>query len=225
MIMDFGIDPPLENVWVQTYATDQAAFLAGYISASTTKTGKVGVFGGIDIPPVTSFMDGFALGVEYYNQKNGTNVQVIGWDAEKHEGLFTGGFCCATEGRQAARQLLEAGVDVILPVAGQSVGVGAGTEIQEHGNAWVIGVDTDWTVTNPEFTDILLTSIEKRFDISVAQASNIIADGSFTGGYHLGTLKTGEVGLSSINKLSPKMQATLEQITAEIIAGKIKTIP
>jgi hypothetical protein len=44
MVMDFGIDPPLENVWVQEYATDQAAFLAGYLSASVTKTGKVGVF-------------------------------------------------------------------------------------------------------------------------------------------------------------------------------------
>ena len=225
MVMDFGIDPPLENVWVQTYAVDQAAFLAGYVSASVTKTGKVGVFGGIDIPPVTSFMDGFALGVDYYNRKNSTNVEVIGWNAAKHKGLFTGSFCCSTEGRQAARQLLDAGADVILPVSGQSVGVGAGTEIQDHGDAWVIGVDTDWNVTNPEFTDIILTSIEKRFDVSVVLASNDVAEGSFTGNYHLGTLKTGEVGLSSINVLSPEMQAALEQITAEIIAGKVKTTP
>ena len=225
MVMDFGIDPPLENVWVQEYATDQAAFLAGYLSASVTKTGKVGVFGGIDIPPVTSFMDGFTLGVKYYNQQKGTNVKVIGWDVDKHEGLFTGGFCCSVEGRQAARQLLDAGADVILPVAGQSVGIGAGAEIQEQGNAWIVGVDTDWAKTNPEFEDIILTSIEKRFDVSVTQTSNAIANNLFSGGYHVGTLKTGEVGLSSTNKLPAEIQAELERIKAEIISGKIKTTP
>jgi len=225
MLMDFGFDPPLENVWIQTYAVDQAAFLAGYVAASTTKTGKVGVFGGIDIPPVTDFMDGFALGVQYYNREHGTNVQVLGWDVEKHEGLFAGGFCCSTEGRQAAHQLLDAGADVILPVAGQNVGVGAGTEIQEYGNAYVIGVDTDWAQTNPEFKDIILTSIEKRFDVSVMIASDAIADGSFAGGYHIGTLETGEVGLSSIQGVTPELQTAIKRITMEIILGKIRTIP
>ena len=60
MMMDFVYDPPLKNIWNQVYATDQAAFLAGYAAASVTKTGKVGVFGGVDIPQVTGFMDGFA---------------------------------------------------------------------------------------------------------------------------------------------------------------------
>lgn len=225
MTMDFIPEPLLENVWVQTYATDQAAFLAGYLSASVTKTGKVGVFGGIDIPQVTSFMDGFTLGVEYYNAKNKTNVEVIGWDLEAHEGMFTGGFCCSTEGRQAARQLLEAGADVILPVAGQSVGVGAGAEILEHGNAWLIGVDMDWAVTNPEFKDIILTSIEKRFDVSILRVSNVIESGTFSGGIHIGTLATGEVGLSLIKNPTPAIQAELETIIADIIAGRIKTVP
>lgn len=225
MLMDFGFDPPLDNVWVQTYAVDQAAFLAGYVAASATQTGKVGTFGGIDIPPVTDFMDGFALGVEYYNRENGTNIQVLGWDAEKHEGIFIGSFCCSTEGRQAARQLLDAGADVILPVSGQSVGVGAGTEIQEHGDAWVIGVDTDWTKTNPEFKDIILTSIEKRFDVSVMLAADAVANGSFSGNYHGGTLETNEVGLSPVNGTSPELQAALERIMNDIILGKIRTTP
>jgi len=68
-IMDFVYDQPLENVWMQINAADQAAFLAGYVAASVTKTGKVGTFGGIDIPSVTDFMDGFTLGVKYYNGK------------------------------------------------------------------------------------------------------------------------------------------------------------
>jgi WD40 repeat protein/basic membrane lipoprotein Med (substrate-binding protein (PBP1-ABC) superfamily)/transcriptional regulator with XRE-family HTH domain len=229
MMMDFVYDSPVENIWNQTYATDQAAFLAGYAAASVTKTGKVGVFGGVDIPQVTGFMDGFALGVEYYNQKNGTKVEVLGWDARKHEGLFAGGFCCTTEGRRLARQLLDEGADVILPVAGHSVGWGAGAEVYEHGNAFLIGVDTDWTETFPEFADIILTSIEKRFDVSVVLASNAIVEGTFTGGIHVGTLETDEVGLSPFHRLealiSDQVKADLEQIMAGVIAGKIQTRP
>jgi hypothetical protein len=37
-------------------------------------------------------MDGFTLGVGYYNQVNGTQVEVLGWDVNKHDGLFTGNF-------------------------------------------------------------------------------------------------------------------------------------
>jgi basic membrane protein A len=229
MIQDFPIDPLLNNVWIQLYKTDQAAFLAGYVAASVTKTAKVGIFGGLDIPQVTDFMDGFALGVAYYNQKNGTNVEVIGWDAQKHIGLFVGGFCCTTEGSQMAQRLLNAGADIVLPVAGESIGWGAGAAVQEHGDALLIGVDADWTETAPEFADILLTSIEKHYDVSVVQAVQSILDGVFIGGLHYGSLETGEVDLSPFHNLdalvSDKVKADLEKIKADIIAGKLKTRP
>ena len=229
MMLDFPFDQTLDNVWTHVYATDQAAFLAGYVAASVTKTGKVGIFGGVDIPQVTGFMDGFALGAAYYNKKNGTDVEVIGWDAQKHVGLFAGGFCCTTEGRQMAQRLMDAGADIILPVAGESVGWGAGAAVQEHGDAYLIGVDTDWAVTAPEFADILLTSIEKRYDVSVVDAARSIVDGDFFGGVHTGTLETGEVGISPFHNLdalvSPAVKADLQQIIADIIAGKIQTTP
>ena len=229
LITDFTLETQLENVWNQVYATDQAAFLAGYSAAAVTKTGKVGVFGGVDIPQVTGFMDGYALGVAYYNQKHGAQVEVLGWDAQKHVGLFAGSFCCSTEGRQMVQQLLDAGADVILPVAGKSIGWGAGAAVRQHGSAWLIGVDTDWTITEPEFASFILTSIEKRYDVSVVQAARAIVEGAFTGGVYTGTLATGEVGLSPFYAqdalLTAQVKAELEQITAGIIAGTIKTTP
>ena len=63
------------NVWQQVYATQEGAFLAGYAAAGVSKTGKVGTFGGINIPPVADFMVGFQEGVEYFNEQNGTDVQ------------------------------------------------------------------------------------------------------------------------------------------------------
>ena len=82
---------------------------------------------------------------------------MLGWDAKEHAGLFVGGFCCALEGRKITQQLLEQGADIIPPVAGTNVGPGAANAVQTHGNAYLIGVDTDWTVTSPEYADIVLT--------------------------------------------------------------------
>ena len=128
-----------------------------------------------------------------------------------------------------AQRLLDAGADIVLPVAGESVGWGAGAAVQEHENAWLIGVDTDWTETAPEYVDILLTSIEKRFDVSVVQAARAIVDNQFAGGIHYGTLETGEVGISPFHDLnalvSDRVEADLEQIKADIIAGEIETRP
>src|SRR5262245_9447675 len=64
---------PETNVYPMQFDTAQAAFLAGYLAAGMSKSGKVGTYGGLKIPPVTIFMDGFADGVAQYNKVKGTN--------------------------------------------------------------------------------------------------------------------------------------------------------
>jgi WD40 repeat protein/basic membrane lipoprotein Med (substrate-binding protein (PBP1-ABC) superfamily) len=227
-IMDTAFDPPLDNMWEQEFSMDQAAFLAGYTAASATKTGKVATFGGVAFPIVTDFMNGFALGVAYYNEKNGTRVEVLGWDVEKQDGLFTGNFMSTDDGRRMAELLMDQGADIILPVAGR-VGLGAAAAVKEHRNAYLIGVDTDWAVTYPEYAGIILTSIMKRLDASVVSAVQAIVDGTFAGGTHLGTLENGGVSIAPFHNLdgliTAKVREDLEQIKADIIAGKIKTKP
>jgi len=84
-------------------------------------------------------------------------------------------------------------------------------------------------VTIPEYRDIVLTSIMKNLDVSVVRAVKAIQDGTFSGGEHIGTLETGEVDLAPFHQfdslISAKVKAELEQIKADIIAGKIKTKP
>jgi basic membrane lipoprotein Med (substrate-binding protein (PBP1-ABC) superfamily) len=232
MATDRTFEPPLDNVWAQMYAVDQPAFLAGYLAAAVSKTGKVGTFGGVNyVAGVTDFMDGFALGVAYYNERHGTQVEVLGWDVTTREGLFAGGFCCEVHGRPLAAQLIEEGADVILPVAG-GVGWGAAREAVEHDGVYVIGVDYDWTTDKAATADVLsviLTSVEKRIDVSVVRAVGAIEDGTFAGGTHVGTLATGEVGLSPFHALehlvTPALQAELDEIAAGIMAGEIQTLP
>ena len=105
------------------FAIDQATFLNGYLAAAMTKTGKVGTYVGIAFPATTKFMDGFALGVEYYNAQKGTKVQVLGWDYKTRQGLEVGNFESTDDGRKMGEQLMDEGADIIMPVAGP-VGLG-----------------------------------------------------------------------------------------------------
>jgi basic membrane protein A len=53
-----------------------------------------------------------------------------------------------------------------MPVAGP-VGLGTAAAVQERGNAYIVGVDTDMSVSAPEFADVILTSVLKNMDVAV----------------------------------------------------------
>lgn len=227
-IVDYSYDPAIDNVLGLEFSTDEAAFLAGYLAAGVTRTGRVGTFGGVNIPTVTTFMDGFTRGVHHYNEVHETEVEVIGWDPELKIGLFTGTFDVVQRGVMMGEVLIEKGVDIIMPVAG---GVGQGTAMvaMERGGVYIIGVDTDWTVSSPEFSSITLTSVIKRMDVAVYEAiENVLAD-EFSGGTYLGTLENNGVGLAPFHELddliSAELAAELEEAKSEIIAGNIPVSP
>ncbi len=226
-IVDFAYDPVIPNVLGQVYATDQAAFLAGYLSAGMSKTGIVGTFGGINIPPVTIFMDGYSAGVSYYNDKNGANVQVLGWNPDTREGLFTNNFESLDDGRAFAQNLYDEGADIVLPVAGP-VGLGSAALADELGtdSLKIIGVDADLVMTDPEKRHVYLTSIMKRMDSTVYQVIEAVMNDTFEGGVIVGTLENGGVGLAPYHDfegaISTELKAEIEEIRAGIIDGSIK---
>jgi len=223
-IVDYAYDPPIDNVIGQIFMTDQAAFLAGYAAAAVTETGKVGTFGGLPIPTVTIFMKGFVEGVDYYNQAKGTNVEVLGYNIADGSGLFSMDFSDQQKGRELAVSLMDEGADVILPVAGP-VGLGAAAAIQERGNAYLIGVDSDWVETSPEYASITLTSVMKKMDATTFEVIQSVVDGTFTGGNVVGTLENEGVDIAPFHELagliSAETQAELQQIREDIIAGRI----
>jgi len=226
-IVDFAYDPTIPNVLGQVYATDQAAFLAGYLSAGMTKTGIVGTFGGINIPPVTIFMDGFAAGVGYYNAQKDANVQVLGWNPESREGLFTNNFESLDDGRAYAQNLYDEGADIVLPVAGP-VGLGSAALADELGTEAlkIIGVDADLYLTDPEKQHVYLTSIMKRMDSTAYQVIESTRNDAFEGGLIVGTLENGGVGLAPYHDMEDMipddLKAEVEAIKAGIIDGSIK---
>jgi basic membrane protein A len=227
-IVDFAYDPTIDNVLGQVFNTDEAAFLAGYLAAGVSQTGKVGTFGGIQIPTVTVFMDGFALGVDYYNQQKGTSVEVLGWDPAAQTGLFTGNFESLDDGRNLGESLMDEGADIIMPVAGP-VGLGTAAAVQERGGVYIIGVDSDWTQTSPEFSDITLTSVLKKMDVTTQESIQMTMDGTFAGGVVVGTLENTGVDLAPFHELDSMvpddLKSELETIRQGIIDGSIQTSP
>jgi basic membrane lipoprotein Med (substrate-binding protein (PBP1-ABC) superfamily)/maltose-binding protein MalE len=227
-IVDFAYDPTLANVSGQVFNTDEAAFLAGYVAAAVSKSGKVGTFGGIQIPPVTVFMDGFAMGVKYYNEQKGTAVEVLGWDPATQTGLFTGNFESTDDGRTMGQSLMDEGADVIMPVAGP-VGLGTAAAALERGGTYIVGVDNDWFLSAPEYASIILTSVLKNMDITTFNTIKAVMDGTFEGGVVVGTLENGGVGLADFHDLASMVpddvKTELDAVKAGVIDGSINIKP
>ncbi len=211
------------NVQGLTFATDQPSFLAGYMAAATTQTGIVGTFGGINIPPVSIFMQGFAKGVEYYNAQKGTTVKVLGWDMAKQDGTFAGNFNSLDDGRNIAKSQSDEGADIIFPVAGP-VGLGASAFAMESGGkVKIIGVDVDMSVSNATQAEVYVGSVLKKIDAAVLAAVGNALNGEGGGTDYLGTLENGGVGVAITSTITPELQAELDAITAGIIDGSIVT--
>lgn len=221
-MIDNAFAEPVANVKPILFNTNEAAFLAGYAAAATTQTGVVATFGGINIPPVTVFMDGFYRGVNYFNETTDGAVKVLGWDGT--DGSFTGDFDDQTKGQNVTQSFIDQGADIILPVAGP-VGLGAAAAAKTAGDTWIIGVDSDWTLTAPEYTDIILTSIMKNMGPAVHDVVNEAAVGAgFVADPYLGTLENAGVGLGTTNAaVTDAVLAELETIKAGIIDGSIPT--
>jgi basic membrane protein A and related proteins len=211
------------NVQGLTFATDQPSFLAGYMAAATTTSGVVGTFGGINIPPVSIFMQGFALGVEYYNAQKGTSVKVLGWDVAKQDGTFSGDFSDQTKGASIAKSMADEGADIIFPVAGP-VGLGSSQfAMDSAGAVKIIGVDVDMSISNPTQAEVYVASVLKKIDAAVLQAVKDALAGSGGGTDYLGTLENGGVGVAITSTVAPDLQAELDAVAAGIIDGSIVT--
>jgi len=217
---DCGSFTEIPNVLGLTFATDQAAFLAGYAAAASTETGKVATFGGIQIPTVTIFMKGFQSGVNYYNEQKGANVEVLGWDTASDAGSFTGNFESLDDGRSFAQSFVEEGADIVMPVAGP-VGLGSAAYCKETSSCKIVGVDTDWTISASEYTDVVLTSVLKNMDVAVFNATKEAVDGTFKGGIYSGTLSDGGVGIADVAGASSDLNSELDTIKQGIIDGSI----
>lgn len=219
-----------DNLKGLVFNTSEPSFMAGYLAASLSATGKVGTFGGAPIPSVTAFMDGYARGVAYYNEQKGKSVAVLGWDTTKKDGTFIGGkdpFDDIPGGKKVATNLTAQGADILLPVAGPS-GEGSLQVAQaSNGKVGSMWVDTDGCVSQEQYCAVIPSSVGKAMDVAVFEAIKAAKDDQFSNELYVGTLENSGAYLAPFHewdsKVSDETKTELDKIKADIIAGTIKT--
>jgi len=216
---------PVKNVKGLTFQTDEAAFIAGYLSAGMTKTGKVATYGGAPYPTVTIFMDGYVRGVDYYNKVKNKKVSVLGWDIKTKTGSFVGNFIDQNAALTLSKGFEQQGADIILPVGG-NLGAPYAAANEKTKKALTIWVDSDGYNLLPAGKSTLLTTVVKEIGASIKSVAKDVADKKFNGSLYVGTLKNKGVSIAPYHDLSSRVPGQLKleirKIRDQIIAGTLK---
>jgi basic membrane protein A len=151
---------------------------------------------------------------------------VLGWDPVKKEGSFTGNFDSLDDAKALTVPMLQEGADVILPVGGP-IGGGAYAALQESAVVdYGIGVDVDWVQTAPQYRDVLLTSVLKKIDVSVAAAVERAFNKEAVQPVFVSTLANGGVDMGPFNDFDAQVPQALKDgaaaLKAKIISGEVK---
>jgi basic membrane protein A and related proteins len=205
-LIDMVVKHP--NVQSVLFKEHEGSFLVGMIAALTSKTGKVGFIGGMDIPLIRKFQCGYEQGVKYANPKAEVFVNMVGTTGTA--------WSDPARGAELARSHFAKGADVIFAAAG---GTGMGVyQAAKDAKKLAIGVDSNQNHIQP---GTMLTSMVKRVDVSVYEALK----GHKPGESVLGLKENGvDYALDQHNAklIAPEVKQKVDAAKADIIAGKIK---
>jgi basic membrane protein A len=201
------------NVRSLLFEEHEGSFLVGAAAAMKSKSGKIGFIGGMDIPLIRRFSTGYEAGAKYINPK----IQFI----QNFIGVTGEAWNNPAKAKELALSQISQGVDVIFVAAGAS-GSGAFDAVEEK-KKFAIGVDSNQNWMKPGF---ILTSMMKRVDVAVYNTIQDTQNGKFTAGpVRYGFKDKGvDYALDAHNKgvLTPDITKKLEELKAQILAGKIK---
>ncbi len=211
-IIDAVVDKP--NVQSIVFKEQEGSFLVGVIAAKTSKTGKVGFVGGMDIPLISKFECGYAQGVKYASDgkdeviANMTGTTPAAWNDP-------------VKGGELAKSQIARGADIVYAAAG-ATGQGVLKAAADAGK-FGIGVDSD---QNYLFPGKVLTSMLKHVDVATYKSFMDAKNGTWKAGVESLGLKDGGVdyALDQYNKslITPQVKAAVDAAKADIISGKIK---
>jgi basic membrane protein A len=196
------------NVQSVLFKEQEGSFLVGMIAALTSKTGKVGFIGGMDIPLIRKFQCGYEQGVRYANPKAEVFVNMVGTTGAA--------WSDPARGAELARSQFAKGADVIFAAAG-GTGMGIYQAARDAGK-YAIGVDSNQNHLQP---GTMLTSMIKRVEVAVYQA----LQGHKAGLQVLGLKEDGvDYALDQYNAklIAPEVKKKVDAAKADVIAGKIK---
>jgi len=190
-LVDMVVDNP--NVASLTFRANEGSFLVGVVAGMVTETDKVGFVGGMDIPLIRDFFEGYEAGATWANPA----VTVS-------EPVFVGDWADPTKGKELSLALIEQGSDCIYSAAGKS-GLGALEGAHEEG-VYTFGVDA----CQCHLYDEIIASMTKRVDVAVYEMVLDALVGKFQGGFYSGGVTEGWVGLCRLPEEEPLWEETFD---------------
>jgi basic membrane protein A len=206
--------PPPPNLAALKFKEEEGSFLVGALAALVYDSSKkVGFVGGMDVPLIQKFQAGYEAGVKYVCP----TCQVI----SQYAGVTPEAFRNPGKGKELALNQYQQGVNVIYHASG-STGLGVFEAARQTGK-YAIGVDADQYSEAP---GRVLTSMVKGIDVSVLDAIRKVKEHTFKGGVFTYGLAENGVGYvydeNNKGMIPDSVRSRLEQIKADIVAGKIK---
>jgi len=203
--------PP--NLAALKFREEEGSFLVGALAALVGGSQKLGFVGGMDIPLIHKFEQGYRQGVAAVCP----DCTVIA----QYAGVTPEAFRNPGKGKELALSQYQAGVNVIFQAAG-STGLGV-FEAARSNAKLAIGVDADQYAEAPGH---VLTSMTKGVDTSVFDAIARVKDGSFRGGIYSFGLAENGVGYvydqNNESLIPAAARARVEALRADIVAGRIR---
>ena len=209
-IIDAVVDLP--NVQSIVFREQECCFLVGMIAALTSKTGKIGFVGGMDVPLIRRFAAGYVQGAKFAKP----DVEVL----QTMTGTTVSAWNDPARGSELARSQFDRGADVVFAAAG-ATGLGV-LQAAADAKKFSIGCDSN---QNPLHPGSVLTSMVKRVDVATYNAMMAAKDDKWQGGrMSLGLKEDGlDYAMDDNNRalITPETKARVDQAKADIIAGKI----
>jgi basic membrane protein A and related proteins len=194
---------------VHGLAVDQAeaGYLAGYVAASFSTSGKIGMVGDTKTDARSAnYSAGFTSG-----SAQAAQVVAVGI-------AYAGTADLPDKGRTAAVSLVKAGDDVILTMPGLA-GIGAAREACTR-KALLVAVEMDaWHVV-PDLQRCLIASVVARYDVAVSGAVQSLSTGKALDRVTVEDVANGGLALSDFHaNLPPGLQPKLAVVLAALQAG------
>jgi basic membrane protein A len=191
----------------------QSGFVQGVLAALLTKTGTVGIIGGMEIPPIINQQNGFKAGVRYAEE------QFLDRDIEVRMAM-TGSFTDVAKGKEMAKAMIEAGADVIAADADETnLGI---FEAVKEGGVMALGSSGDQATVAP---DVVVTSLVEDFGVAFVVLVEEIQNGNFEARAHEMGLEDNVVSMAPFrkfeNKVSDQTKERIQMVIDKLINGEI----
>jgi len=201
------------NLAPMVFELEEATYLCGVLAGRMSRTGRVGLVGGVELPSIRSTFVAFAGG-----------VAATGADVEVRQ-VFLGSFQDVAGAREAALALLEGGADLLLHQAndaGRGVFQAVQEWVGEGHRAFAFGTNRNQNDMAPE---VVLASATLDVPRAFLEVARRVRAGRFAARPMRLGMAEGIVDLvvnpALADRIPSEVQSEVEQARAAILAGEL----